>query len=153
MNNVGPDEPFGGGEPSVDFDPSDPNSTGQVMSFRVVPAIGPDPSTYPGDLKLPPLEDFSPTSTQKFAIVENESTTVKASEEDGNLVEDCEEGEPFGPTSAFLGVLDDQDFAVGLMWHEAITENPNLGDKTIWEINNTTEDAHPIHIHLVQFKV
>ena len=33
--NLGPDEPFGGGEAGVDFDPSDPSSTGQVMEFRV----------------------------------------------------------------------------------------------------------------------
>src|SRR5256885_9324594 len=34
--NLGPDEPFGGGVPGVDFAPSDPNTTGQVMQFRVV---------------------------------------------------------------------------------------------------------------------
>ncbi len=40
LGNVGPDEPFGGGVPGVDFDPADPDSTGQVMQFRVVPAVG-----------------------------------------------------------------------------------------------------------------
>jgi FtsP/CotA-like multicopper oxidase with cupredoxin domain len=35
MLNIGPDEPFGGGIPGVDFDPADPDSTGQVMKFVV----------------------------------------------------------------------------------------------------------------------
>ena len=39
------------------------------------------------------------------------------------------------------------------MWEDAITENPALGSTEIWEIHNFTEDAHPIHIHEVQFQV
>ena len=39
LRNVGPDEPFGGGIPGVDFEPADPDSTGQVMAFRVVPSV------------------------------------------------------------------------------------------------------------------
>ena len=38
LRNIGPDEPFGGGEPDVDFDVADPSTTGQIMQFRVVPA-------------------------------------------------------------------------------------------------------------------
>ena len=38
LGNVGPDEPFGGGVPDVDFPAADPGTTGQVMQFRVVPA-------------------------------------------------------------------------------------------------------------------
>ena len=38
-------------------------------------------------------------------------------------------------------------------WDDAITENPALGSIEIWEIYNFTEDAHPIHIHEVQFQV
>lgn len=33
------------------------------------------------------------------------------------------------------------------------TENPGLGDTEIWEIYNATEDAHPVHVHLVHFQV
>src|SRR5690349_10618486 len=39
LGNVGPDEPFGGGVPGVDFESADPDSTGQVLQFRVVPAV------------------------------------------------------------------------------------------------------------------
>ena len=38
-------------------------------------------------------------------------------------------------------------------WHEPITENPELGSTEIWEIYNVTGDAHPMHVHLVHFKV
>jgi spore coat protein A, manganese oxidase len=37
LGNLGPDEPFGGGIPGVDFDPADPGSTGQIMQFNVIP--------------------------------------------------------------------------------------------------------------------
>src|SRR4029077_12303854 len=33
------------------------------------------------------------------------------------------------------------------------TETPQIGSTEIWEIANLTEDAHPIHIHLIQFQV
>ena len=32
-------------------------------------------------------------------------------------------------------------------------ENRALGDTEVWEINNFTVDAHPIHLHLVEFEV
>jgi bilirubin oxidase len=40
LQNWAPDEPFGGGVPGIDFDPSDPDSTGLVLQFRVVRASG-----------------------------------------------------------------------------------------------------------------
>jgi FtsP/CotA-like multicopper oxidase with cupredoxin domain len=33
------------------------------------------------------------------------------------------------------------------------TETPQVGSTEVWEIANLTEDAHPIHIHLIQFQV
>ena len=50
--NLGPDQPFGGGNPGVNFEPADPASTGRVLQFRVVPP-SPDPSTPPRFLVLP----------------------------------------------------------------------------------------------------
>jgi spore coat protein A len=41
----------------------------------------------------------------------------------------------------------------GLAWGAPITEDPGLDDVEIWEIHNSTEDAHPIHLHLVAFQV
>lgn len=40
-----------------------------------------------------------------------------------------------------------RDFADG------VTERPHVGSTELWEIINLTEDAHPIHTHLVQFQV
>ena len=40
-----------------------------------------------------------------------------------------------------------------LPWHMPITENPALGATEIWEIHNVTEDAHPIHVHLIHFDI
>jgi spore coat protein A, manganese oxidase len=38
-------------------------------------------------------------------------------------------------------------------WHEPVTETPKLGTTEIWEFANTTEDTHPLHLHLVRFQV
>ena len=33
------------------------------------------------------------------------------------------------------------------------TENPREGATEVWEVGNITEDAHPIHVHMIQFQV
>jgi spore coat protein A len=38
-------------------------------------------------------------------------------------------------------------------WHDPITENPMLDDVEVWEVYNSTMDAHPIHLHLVAFQI
>ncbi len=40
-----------------------------------------------------------------------------------------------------------------IAWHSPTSENPALGDTEIWEIYNATGDAHPVHLHLVNFQV
>lgn len=39
------------------------------------------------------------------------------------------------------------------MYHEPATEKPSLDSIEIWNLINTTPVFHPIHIHLVQFKI
>jgi FtsP/CotA-like multicopper oxidase with cupredoxin domain len=34
-----------------------------------------------------------------------------------------------------------------------VTENPAVGATEVWEIYNTTGDAHPMHVHEVVFEV
>lgn len=41
----------------------------------------------------------------------------------------------------------------GNAWHDPITEDPKLGTVEIWRFINVTDDAHPMHIHLVDFQV
>src|SRR3990172_2268780 len=38
-------------------------------------------------------------------------------------------------------------------WMEAVTENPAAGATEVWEMYNTTGDAHPMHIHETVFEV
>lgn len=41
----------------------------------------------------------------------------------------------------------------GKYWHDPVTEKPELGTIEIWSLLNLSEDAHPIHLHLVRFQV
>lgn len=41
----------------------------------------------------------------------------------------------------------------GARWHMPVTETPRLGDTEIWSLVNLTDDAHPIHLHLVRFQI
>ncbi len=38
-------------------------------------------------------------------------------------------------------------------WDAPITENPKLGSTEIWYLINLTTDAHPIHLHLIDFQL
>jgi spore coat protein A len=45
---------------------------------------------------------------------------------------------------------------VGLInerWDRPVTEVPRAGSIEVWRLINTTGDAHPIHVHLVQFQI
>ena len=41
----------------------------------------------------------------------------------------------------------------GTYWHQPITEKPVLNTTEIWTLVNPTDDAHPIHLHLVRFQI
>jgi spore coat protein A len=85
-------------------------------------------------------------------------------------------GDSFGPEAALLGTVDtsgSHPVGIPLMWSDMtgtstpvnvtlqsgvtvrvnVTENPQKGDTEEWSIYNFTEDAHPIHLHLVRFEV
>ena len=148
LANVGPDEPFGGGIPGTDFDISDSDSTGQIMQFRVVPAVAPDTTTPPQFLQLPPVAALpAETVTRKLALIEQAGEGFDSG---GNPVE--------GPVEALLGnVAGDPNVAPGVwtqrLWMDPVTENPAVGATEVWEIYNTTGDAHPMHVHEVTFEV
>jgi spore coat protein A len=136
--NEGPDEPFGGGTAGTDFPPANLQTTGQVMKFRVVPLASKDTSHDPARLTLPAFKPLgSPSNTRKLSLNEKASTFSGFD----------------GPVEAELGTLDGAGNPVPRDWDDAITENPVLGSIEIWEIYNFTQDAHPIHIHEVQFQV
>jgi spore coat protein A, manganese oxidase len=135
LGNVGPDEPFGGGEPPGDFDAADPASTGQIMQFRVVAAVAPDPTTPPQFLVLPTITPLAGGTTRRLALMEMMSEFTD------------------GPAEARLGTVDAQGNPVAKKWMDAVTENPAVGDTEVWEYYNTTADAHPMHIHETLFQV
>jgi spore coat protein A len=149
--NVGPDEPFGGGTPGVDFEPADPDSTGKIMQFRVITAVGEDLSTPPQFLKLPNVRHYPvETFTRPLALIEMMGMGYDAN------------GDPLeGPVEALLGTVgpDNIDPATppGVWterkWMEPVTENPAVGATEMWEFYNTTGDAHPMHIHETVFEV
>ncbi len=136
LANVGPDEPFGGGEPDEDFDAADPESTGQIMAFEVVPAVAPDPTTPPMFLQLPAIAPLpAPARTRHLALIEMMS-----------MYHD-------GPAEAVLGQVDADGMPVHQMWSEPVSENPSAGETEMWEFYNFTADAHPMHVHEVVFEV
>ncbi len=136
LGNVGPDEPFGGGEPGGDFDAADPDTTGQVMEFRVVPALAPDPTTPPQFLVLPAVTPLpAETVTRPLALMEMMSMSWD------------------GPAEAMLGAVDPDGTPEHRMWVEPVSENPAVGATEVWEFYNFTADAHPMHVHEVSFEV
>lgn len=160
--NLGPDEPFGGGVPGIGFASADPATTGLVMRFNIVsPAVTPDVSTPPDQLVLPahlPLP--AETVIRQVSLNELDSATVRVvNNEDGNIVMACDDpmAVPFGPLKAELGTVmvnaEGMIEPMPLGWMDAVSENPAVGSTELWKIFNFTMDAHPIHIHQVQFEV
>lgn len=142
LRNIGPDAPYQGGDAGVDFTVADPDSTGQVLQFRVVAAAAPDPTTPPQFLQLPVIAPLpTATVTRPVAI--------------------CEEMSQFfadAPATALLGTVDGDPntgarVVTPKLWMDDITENPALGATEVWEIYNVTADAHPIHLHESTFEV
>jgi len=136
--NEGPDEPFGGGEPGTDFMVADPTTTGQVMKFVVRRAVSAEAesSVPPDRLTLPALQRLGPASrTRKLSLNELANEQFDA------------------PIAGMLGTLTAAGEPNPLPWGAGVTENPAVGATEIWELHNFTEDAHPIHLHQVQFEV
>jgi FtsP/CotA-like multicopper oxidase with cupredoxin domain len=141
LGNVGPDEPFGGGVPGVDFPVADPASTGQVLQFRVVPAVAPDPTTPPQFLVLPAITRLTGGTTRPLALLEQMSeffADAPAETRLGTIT-----GNPNTGTAAWTAKK----------WEDVVTENPAVGATEVWEFYNATADAHPMHIHEVAFQV
>jgi spore coat protein A, manganese oxidase len=136
LGNLGPDEPFGGGVPDDDFDAADPATTGQIMEFRVVPALAADPTTPPQFMVLPAIKPLpAPKTTRPLALIE--------------LMSEVHDG----PSEAVLGNVDETGMAMPMMWADDVSENPSVGDTEVWEFYNFTADAHPMHVHEIVFEV
>jgi spore coat protein A len=135
LNNWGPDDPF----PAAT--PANATTTGRVMKFEVRgETVGSAPAWNDGDVALRDGGTFivpgTPAVTRQLFLFEGL--------------------DEFGRLQPLLGTAIDADGANSRnsrAWFEPITENPGLNAVEIWEVYNTTGDAHPIHLHLVSFQI
>ncbi|MBF0304226.1 MAG: multicopper oxidase domain-containing protein [Alphaproteobacteria bacterium] len=118
-------------------------SVGEIMRFDV--AAGPA-------LNNASVEDGTVLDPTYQAILDSDADVVRK-------LGLFEQTDHHGRIMPMLGVAEESLDAAGntvfgpLMWDDPTTERPLLGDTEIWEIHNFTEDAHPIHLHLVKFQV
>ena len=138
LRNLGPDEPFGGGEPRRGLRRGRPGNdrSGDALPGGVQSRARHEQASR--RLKLPPLTPLGAASATR---------RVSLNEEDSEVLDGV------GPRVALLGTLNPDGTGRPLEWAEAITENPAVGATEVWEIHNFTADAHPIHIHEVMFQV
>jgi spore coat protein A len=111
-------------------EPVDPRTSGQIMAFRVGTTVAEPAGPIPATLRPMPIAPLVQTGeTRRLVLFESE--------------------DEYGRLEPMLGTTRDGVFH----FHEPITENPMMDDVEVWEIFNASEDAHPIHLHLVQFQV
>jgi len=162
--NIGPDSPYGGGMPNVDYPSADPMTTGGVMQFRVHISRSVDHSVPPELLArvLPvvPAPTVPPgTRVRHLSLNELDSVMYVAGNADETfeipireVAPDAPNAVPYGPAVGLLGTVNKDGSGNPLAWMDPVTENPGLGTE-LWEIRNFTDDAHPVHLHLTQFRV
>jgi FtsP/CotA-like multicopper oxidase with cupredoxin domain len=114
-------------QPFPGGDPVDPNTTGVVMRFEVQNTPAVHPRALPAKLiSIPTLVETEGIGNPKlFTLNEQESDA----------------GEPVAV------LLDGQHFDAD------VTELPKVGTTEAWYFQNLSEDAHPIHVHLVEFQL
>jgi FtsP/CotA-like multicopper oxidase with cupredoxin domain len=175
MINTAPDAPFGG-FPDI---PADPGTTGQVMEFTVTAdTTAGEGFTAPEDLVLSlpdagdPANGGIQATVQDLALLEEESLDVCATIRPNGKINYDKRGipdtanpgtcvdkkgrlqgsVPFAPKAAVLGTNGSGGGTVQL-WADPISQNPAVDTTETWELWNWSADAHPIHLHLVKFKV
>lgn len=138
--------------------PADPSTVGQILQFRVTkPLESADTSYDPasGDpLRTPMVRLADPMAGAPTAGISTDVHRQLA------LVEIEGAG---GPIEVLLnnteweGLTEDDRTPIADSVPDGrgnyLTERPNVGATELWEIVNLTMDAHPIHMHLVQFQL
>jgi spore coat protein A, manganese oxidase len=108
-------------------DPVDPNTTGVVMQFQVMNTKAVHPAPLPATLiTIPTLVETDGIGNPKLFTLNEQESDV---------------GEPVAV------LIDGQHFGA------EITEISNVATTEGWYFQNLTEDAHPIHLHLVEFQL
>jgi spore coat protein A, manganese oxidase len=102
------------------------NDNINVMQFRVATKGGRDDSSMPQALRpVPRIAESTAVKTRDLVLVEIQDLVQK-------------------PVHMLLN---------NTHWSAPVTENPVLDSVEIWNLINTTDDAHPIHLHLVKFQI
>ena len=105
--------------------PADPQTVGQIMQFTVLGQAGWIPTTpLTPTTVLNSIPALTSTKTRQMTLIEVMGMG--------------------GPLEILLN---------GQKWAAPVTEDPQLGTTETWVIVNPTADAHPMHLHLVQFQV
>lgn len=101
----------------------------EIMMFRVSkPLSSRDTTTIPHVLNPDPMNLNPASATRNRNLV----LTELDRESDGFPI---------------IGLLDQKN------WDDPVTEDPKAGSTEIWNLINDTGDAHPKHIHLVEFQI
>ena len=140
------------------------HTTGRIMEFRVVPPTGRDTSYDPASgrpLRRPMVRLVDPVAGRKASDVKVRKTRQLTLNEvigGPSIVGDVEyEGGPLEilVNNTELPGTPRPDFTAitvgGVTTY--YSELPHEGDTELWEIVNLTADAHPMHLHLVQFQL
>jgi spore coat protein A len=164
MENIAPDAPFGGqigGGPAANFFPD--RQTDRIMAFDVTLQLDnavPD-AFAPANIGQYAGNNNPVVRTRKVALFEGLDefgrlqpllgTAEPATDYMGNAI-NWPDDSPAGPyfSNGLVGQMEGS-----IAWHSPTTENPEnnpLGAE-VWEIYNATADAHPIHLHLVNFQI
>jgi FtsP/CotA-like multicopper oxidase with cupredoxin domain len=152
MKNIGGDEPFGGDIPG----PQVFGETDRIMAFDVVlPLDTAVPDVAPTGINFGPVVP-TPTRVRKVALFEGMDefgrlqpllgTAEPATDYAGNPI-----NWPNTPEYVNAGLVGQMEGSIA--WHSPTTENPALDSTEEWEIWNVTGDAHPVHLHLVNFEI
>ncbi|MEW6668907.1 MAG: multicopper oxidase [Thermodesulfobacteriota bacterium] len=180
MINTAPDAPFGG-FPDVPADPSTTGQVMDFIVNTDHECAFDSTTTPPERLVLPAEAQLgNPAVTRKLSLNELMSDQVCVEIDgatgaivgtlfsnppgDPNFLATCQAtpvgpgniADAMGPRQAQVGVVATSGgnlLAVPHKWGDAITETPFLNSTELWELYNTTADAHPIHLHLVRFNV
>jgi spore coat protein A, manganese oxidase len=107
----------------------------ELMQFKVVPIVGTDTTVLPATLILPTIDPnlTAPATTLWREIVLQE-------------IMDPLTGQPLEV------LLDGKKFTEHAPPNPPLITEPN-GAVNVWQFINTTGDAHPMHMHLVKYKV
>ncbi|MDE3197041.1 MAG: multicopper oxidase domain-containing protein, partial [Acidobacteriota bacterium] len=98
----------------------------EIMQFRVGKERAADESSLPSSLRpVVRIPESSAVKTRRIPLLEFK-----------------------GPNGDSMTML-----LGGKHWDMPVTEDPAIDTVEIWELINTTDDSHPIHLHLVRFRI